>query len=61
LDSQTFKAATITQKSDELESTSALLSLSICCKSGPEMPEFRRRKNLHAYLHETNTEVLTFR
>jgi hypothetical protein len=37
LESQTFKAATITQKSDELESTSALLSLSICCKSGPEM------------------------
>jgi len=37
LESQTFKAATITQKSDELESTSALLSLSICCKSGPDM------------------------
>ena len=35
--SPTFKAATIIQKSDELESTSAQLSLITCCKSAPEM------------------------
>lgn len=32
----TFRAATNTQKSDELESTSAELSFSICCNSEPK-------------------------
>lgn len=61
----TFKAATITQNSDELASTSLLPSLIIICNSEPRIPEkrvskihFHRRKNRS---HEANSRNQTVR
>lgn len=55
--SVTFKAATNIQKSDELESTSAQLSLTICFRSEPDM---KKMKNNRAHISKHLNRSVNF-
>lgn len=53
IEGDTFRAATITQKSDEFESTSAQLSLSIRCRFEPERPNMWWSNHLYCNSYDS--------